>query len=185
MRKLFFISCIAAIAGCNNAATTDTGKDSTGTSTTEAAAKKAIPDMPYKLREPYKNWQPGDPQHALLVMNSLKAWENGDIPKSMEAFGDSVVINFDGWAGKFSRDSLASSFAAYRGSLASTTIQMDDWESVIAGDKSEEWVTLWYKQITTDKKGKTDSMNCINDARIKNGKVVVLNEAVRHYPAKK
>lgn len=185
MKKLLFICSIAAMAACNDATTTDSKTDGTGTSTTDASTKKAMPEMPYKLSKPYKNWQPGDQQHALTVMNSLKAWEQGDMAKSMEAFGDSVQINFDNWVGKYSKDSLAKQFGDYRNSLASATIQMNDWESVIAEDKSEEWVTMWYKQIVTDKKGKTDSVICINDARIKNGKVVELNEAIRHFPAKK
>lgn len=185
MRKLLFIGCLAAMASCNNASTTETNKDSSSTSTAETPAKKPMPEMPYKLSKGYKNWQPGDQQHALTVMNALKAWENGDIAKSMESFADSIEINFDHWGGKFSKDSLAKQFAAYRGNLASATIKMEDWESVIAEDKSLEFVTLWYKQITTDKKGKTDSVACINDARIVNGKVVELSEAIRHYPAKK
>lgn len=184
MRKLLFIGCLAVLAGCNNASTTETKKDSTGTAEA-SVAKKAMPTMPYTLSRPYKNWQPGDQQHALTVMNSLKAWENGDIPKSMEAFADSVEINFDNWVGKYSKDSLAKQFTAYRNTLASSSIKMEDWESVIAEDKSEEYVTLWYKQYNTDKKGKTDSVFCINDALIKNGKIASLSEAVRHYPAKK
>jgi hypothetical protein len=182
MRKLLFIGCMAAMVSCNNAATTDTKKDSTAAAEPD---RKAMPEMPYKLAKGYKNWQPGDQQHALTVMNSLKAWENGDIPKSMEAFADSVEINFDNWVGKYSKDSLAKQFTAYRNTLASATIKMEDWESVIAEDKSLEFVTLWYKQITTDKKGKTDSLAVINDARIVNGKVVELSEAIRHFPVKK
>ncbi|MES2849965.1 MAG: hypothetical protein V4685_12975 [Bacteroidota bacterium] len=184
MRKLLFISCVALLAACNNAGTTETKTDSTATAEVKAE-KKALPEMPYTLAKPWSNWQPGDLQHAVTVMNSLKAWENGDIPKSMEAFGDSIEINFDNWVGKFSKDSLAKQFAAYRGTLASVTIKMEDWESVIAEDKSREFVTLWYKQITTDKKGKTDSIGCVNDARVVNGKVVELSETIRHFPAKK
>ncbi len=185
MKQLFFICTMALLAACNNAGTTATNTDSTASTATAAADKKAIPEMPYKLSKPYKNWQPGDQQHALTVMASLKAWENGDIPKSMEAFADSIQINFDNWVGKYSKDSLAKQFTAYRGSLASATIQMEDWESVISEDKSTEYVTLWYKQTITDKKGKTDSVSVVNDARIVNGKVTELSEAVRHFPAKK
>lgn len=184
MKQLLFVCAIALFASCNNAATTETKKDPAGDATAPAE-KKAMPAMPFALDKPYQNWQPGDQQHALTVMSSLKAWENGDIAKSMESFADTVKIFFDGWQGTYSKDSLAKEFAKYRGSLASATIKMDDWESVISEDKKEEWVTLWYKQITTDKKGKTDSMNCINDAMIKNGKIAVLNEAIRHYQAKK
>jgi hypothetical protein len=69
--------------------------------------------------------------------------------------------------------------------MANVTVYMQDWESVISKDKQDEWVTLWYKQVWTDKKGKMDSMEVVNDAKIVNGKIVVLDEAIRHYPAKK
>lgn len=185
MKKLILIGCIAALVSCNNDAATDTKKDGTGTSTADAGSKKPIPEMPYKLNKPYKNWQPGDQQHALTVMASLKAWENGDIPKSMEAFADTVEIYFNNWEGKYSRDSLAKQFAAHRSGFTSASIQMEDWESVIAEDKSLEFVTLWYKQITTDKKGNVDSAAVVNDAKIVNGKIALLSEAMRKYPAKK
>jgi len=184
MRKLLFIASIAFLSSCNNAERTGTTNDSASAATT-VADKKQIPDMPYKLSKPYKNWQPGDQQHALTVMSSLKAWENGDIAKSMEAFGDSIQINFDNWVGKYSKDSLAKQFTAYRSTLASAKIEMEDWESVISEDKSTEYVTLWYKQTITDKKGKTDSVAVVNDARIVNGKVAELSETLRRYPVKK
>ncbi|MEI9958032.1 MAG: hypothetical protein WDM90_17405 [Ferruginibacter sp.] len=65
---------------------------------------------------------------------------------------------------------------------------MQDWESVISADKKEEWVTLWYKEYTTDKKGVVDSLGITNDAKIVNGKVVILDEKIQHLgppPAKK
>jgi hypothetical protein len=57
---------------------------------------------------------------------------------------------------------------------------MDDWESVISSDKKSEWVTLWYKQTVTDKKGHIDSMSVVDDAKIVNGKIVVLDEKIQH-----
>jgi hypothetical protein len=62
---------------------------------------------------------------------------------------------------------------------------MNDWESVISADKKDEWVTLWYKQIQTDKKGKTDSLGVVDDAKIVNGKIVLLDEKIQHYPVAK
>lgn len=183
MKQLLFVCSIALLAGCNNAGTGEAKKDSTGTTET-AAAKKPLPEMPYQLEKPYSNWQTGDPQNAVTVMNSLKGFETNDIPKCMTGFADTVKINFDGMQGTFSKDSLAKMFTQQRGMYTGFTVKMGDWESVISEDKKEEWVTLWYKQYMTGKNGKTDSSECINDAMIKNGKIVVLNEAVRHYPAK-
>lgn len=177
MKKLLLISCLATIIACNSS---DTGqKQETGSS-----GSSPMPTMPYTLAKPYKNWQPGDQQNALLVLNSLKAYEEGNINKSIEAFADSVEIHFDQWAGKYSKDTLAKFFAENRSNYTALSIQMEDWESVIAEDKSEQWVTMWYKETTTDKKGKTDSVFYINDAGIVNGKIAILNEAVRRFPAK-
>ena len=68
---------------------------------------------------------------------------------------------------------------------ASVKIVMGDYESVISKDKKDEWVTLWYKQIVTDKKGKVDSMSVVNDAKIENGKITVLDEKTRKFPVPK
>ncbi len=44
---------------------------------------------------------------------------------------------------------------------------------------------MWYKQITTDKMGKTDSIAVVDDCRIMNGKIVELDEKIQRIPAKK
>ena len=67
----------------------------------------------------------------------------------------------------------------------SVKIDLHDFESVISKDKKDEFVTLWYNQTTTDKKGKVDSVSVINDLKISNGKIVALDEAFRHFPVKK
>lgn len=186
MKQLLFVCCIALLAACNNAGGGDAAKDTTGRSTAETpAAKKDIPEMPYKLDKPWANWRPGDPQHAVTVMTSLKAFETGDINKCLQGFGDTVKVYFDGMQGTFSRDSLGKMFTRERANFSNITVQMEDWESVISEDKKEEYVTLWYKQLMTDRAGKTDSVTCIDDARIKDGKIVQLSEAIRHYPVKK
>jgi hypothetical protein len=48
---------------------------------------------------------------------------------------------------------------------------------VISKDKKDEFVTIWYYQTRTDKKGVTDSMGLINDMKIVNGKIVELDDA--------
>jgi ketosteroid isomerase-like protein len=56
---------------------------------------------------------------------------------------------------------------------------MTDWESVISTDKKEEWVTVWYTQHWETKKGEKDSSAIINDMRLKDGKIIRLNEYTR------
>ena len=53
---------------------------------------------------------------------------------------------------------------------------MQDWESVISKDKNEEYVTIWYRQYGENEDGKKDSIDVINDLKMKNGKIIGLDE---------
>lgn len=174
------------IFGCSNSPKSDdetkAGDNKSSDTTKMANASSTKYDYPYTLDHPYADWQPGDKQHAVNVMKSLKAFENGDIPAAVSYFGDSVDVRFDGYRAKLSKDSLLKMFTKDRGEISAMQIKMGDWESVISTDKSEEYVTLWYKQIMTDKKGKTDSLAVVDDIKIENGKIVELDEKIQHFP---
>lgn len=179
MKRLLLLSCIAFFAiSCNTDADKSDGK-------TAAASSDVKYDYAYTLDEPYKNWQPGDQQHVVTVQKSLKAWEAGDLEACMVPFADSVDIRFDGFRQKFSKDSLKTFLAAGRAGLSSVSIKMHDWESVISSDKKEQWVTLWYDETATDKAGKSETISMVDDVRIVDGKVTVLDQKIQRHPAKK
>lgn len=178
MKRLLLFAVIAFfIISCNN--------NGEKTETKAAENTSAVTyDYPYTLDKPYQDWQPGDQQHAVNVMKGLKAWENNNITECVTYFGDSCDLRFDNFHAVLPHDSLANFFSAGRAGYTSVKVEMSDWESVISKDKKDQWVTLWYKQIVTDKNGKTDSMGVVNDAKIVNGKIVVLDEKIQHLPAK-
>lgn len=171
------------IAGCNEnkSATTDAPAD---TAKTPAKAISSL-DFPYQLEKPYAEWQMGDPMHAVNVMKSLKAFETNNIAESVSYFGDSLDFRADYFQQKLPHDSLMGFFTSMRNDYKNVTVKMNDWESVISKDKKIEYVTMWYKQITTDKNGKTDSIAVVDDCRIVNGKIVELDEKIQHYAVKK
>jgi uncharacterized protein YcfL len=181
MRKLFFVALVAlCITGCNNKADESA---TASTSTTTASSEQLA--YPYTLEEPYKDWQPGDKRHAVMVMKSLKAFETGNFDETIADFADTVEMKFDYFEQKVPKDSLKAFFASERAKYNNVVIKMSDWESVISSDKKTEYVTLWYKQIWTDKNGKSDSMSVVDDVRIVNGKITELDEKTRHYAVKK
>jgi hypothetical protein len=184
MKQLIFFSLLAlCFVGCNDKSkTTDV---STSDTTKMASAPSDDLVYPYTLEQPYQDWQPGDKNHAVTAMKSLKAFETGDIEGAMAGFGDSVEVKFDYYQAKMSHDSLRRFFTNERAKYSSMTIKMGDWESVISKDKKVEYVTMWYKQIWTEKNGKTDSLAVIDDAKMVNGKIVELDEKIQHYQAKK
>jgi hypothetical protein len=183
MKKILLMACAAVfVISCNNE---DKKEEKPAEATTSADAKTPALDYPYTLDKPYQGWQPGDQQHAVNALKGLKAYETGDVAGCVTYFGDSVELRFDNWEAKLSNDSLKKSFTAQRAGFSSVVIKMSDWESVISADKKEEWVTMWYKEIQTTLDGKVDSMAVVDDCKIMNGKIVVLDEKIRHLPAAK
>lgn len=77
------------------------------------------------------------------------------------------------------RDSVKAILGGWWNGYKTARIVMRDWESVISKDKSEEWVTLWYTEHWETKAGVKDSAAFVNDMRLKNGKIISLNEYTR------
>ena len=70
---------------------------------------------------------------------------------------------------------------------ASATVSknFETWSTIFYPDKNETWVTLWYTEIMTDKKGKVDSIYYTDDVLVKNNQIVVYDEKQRQFPGPK
>ncbi len=182
MTKLFLFFCASAfILSCNSktdSATGATKDDSTGTG--EKIDYAYLPE-----NHPPDNWVPGDQKNVAIALNSIKGWETGNVDQAVAAFADSVHWSFDGIDEKVSKDTLRAWLTDFWSKTTSVSVKMGDYESVISKDKKQEWVTLWYKQVVTDKSGKIDSASVVDDIKIENGKITVLDEKQRKFPAAK
>ncbi|MGI8584109.1 MAG: hypothetical protein ACR2KX_18070 [Chitinophagaceae bacterium] len=178
MKKvIFLLMVIFAAASCKDDAKKTDSKDST-------TVIKDSMNYPYTIKDP-DTWETGDRQHTLNVLTSLKAYENGNIDECVKYFGDSVRVRFDGLDEKVSNDSLKSMFKNSRAMNKSMKIDMGDWESVKSKVKNEEYVSLWYKEISEDNNGKKDSVSVMDDLKIEKGKIVELDQKTRKFPKKK
>ncbi|MES2004435.1 MAG: hypothetical protein V4450_07930 [Bacteroidota bacterium] len=176
MRTMIALCLLVFIgSSCNSAA------DKTGAKDSGTAAK---PTYAYTIEKP-DNWDMGSSQNTAIALSALKAFENKNIDESVGYFADTVAWKSDFIDAKYSKDSLKAMFANFWKGTQAMTVKMDDYESVISKDKKDEYVTIWYKQIMTDMKGKTDSVFLINDFKIAKGKIVSLSESLRHFPVKK
>lgn len=179
MKKIpFFISACIFLSACNSA----TNK-STEASVGSASAAEEKVDYVYSIDKP-DNWEKGSLKNVDIAMKSLKAFETGNIAASMQYFADTVRFAVDKMDQKFAKDSLQSMLIRHRAALQSVRIQMQDWESVVSKDKADEYVSLWYKQFMTDQAGKTDSVVCMDDIKMKDGKIVSIDEKTRVLPGK-
>ncbi|MEO6547979.1 MAG: hypothetical protein ABIN94_08255 [Ferruginibacter sp.] len=172
MKKLTLLFLAGIIFSCNNTdtASKDSMKDSTVTATTSP-----VMDYPYTIEHP-DNWEIGKTANTMIALKSLKAWEEGKMDEAIKYFGDSVWMQFDALDKKMANDSLKAMFTNGWNSYKTVKVKMNDFESVISKDKSEEWVTLWYTQSWETKQGVKDSSAVINDIQIKDGKIVRLAE---------
>lgn len=162
-------------------------KEDASTSKTDSKDSTATTDFmnyPYTIKNP-DSWETGDRKHTLNVLKSLKAYENGNIDEAVTYFGDSVTVRFDELDEKISNDTLKAMFKKGRALDKSLTIDMYDWESVKNKVTNEEYVSLWYKQVSEDNNGKKDSVSVMDDLKIEKGKIVELDEKTRKFPKKK
>jgi hypothetical protein len=156
MRKLFSLCFIMYLV---SSCTTPTEKTSEKT----VSADSSKTNLVYTVKNP-DNWDMGNTKNVAVAFNALKAFEEHKIDESLGFFGDSVLWKAD---------------------YMDTKLDMHDFESVISKNKKDEYVTIWYVQTSTDKKGKIDSIAMINDMKIVNGKIVELDEYTRHFKVKK
>ena len=181
MKKFLLVCVIAAVlVSCKDKTT---GTTATNDSASASSPAKAV-DLPYSKTKPV-DWEWGSNDNIAVAMNALKAYQNNQPEECAKYFADTADLQFDHLDKKISRDSLAAFFKAGWVDNKHIDIKMDDYESVISKDKSIEYVSLWYKEIMTDSKGKIDSLDVMNDCKMKNGKIVLLSEKTRHYGQKK
>ena len=182
MKKIMWLAITAiTLYSCNNESekTTDVTKD---TKTAEPTASAV--SYPYTIEHP-DYWEMGSNENTKTALTALKAYENDNIDECAKYFGDSVHLQFDGMDATMPNDSLKTMFTSSRAGYKSMEIKMSDWESVISKDKKVEYVSLWYKQIWEDNKGKKDSAAIMDDIELKNGKIIGIDEKSRKYPGKK
>jgi hypothetical protein len=176
MKKLFFIFLGAmAFSSCNNQSSDST--EATTDSSAKVAATEKV-NYPYTIDHP-DYWNIGSPENTMVALSALKAYENGNIPETLKYFGDSVHLQFDGLDKTIAADTLRLIFTNNRKMYKTYSIKMDDWESVISKNKKEEWVTLWYRQKWEDMNGSKDSLDVIDDLKLKDGKIIRLDEYTR------
>lgn len=169
MKKMTLLLVALMLSSCTKKAET------TKNETAEATAKM---DYPFTIKKP-DNWEVGSSDNTMIALKALKSYEDGNLDETIKYFGDSVELKFDGIDKKVSNDSLKAFLAEGRSNYKTIKERVEDWESVISKDKTEEWVTIWYTNITENKAGVKDSTATVNDIKLKNGKIIRLDEYTR------
>ena len=182
MKKIFLLLAPASLLlfSCNN----ETGTaGNTNSDTTNASVSKAPANLPYVVdRTP--DWEIGDGAHVAVAMNTLKGYELNVMTAVASNLADSVEFYADGVSFKGSKDSLVQMISTYRKGYDTVMIKMHDYESVKSKSRGEEWVGLWYTEINQPKGKAVDSFMVMDDIKIVNGKVAVIDTKGRRLAKK-
>ncbi|HEY5463438.1 MAG TPA: hypothetical protein VIJ95_09285 [Hanamia sp.] len=165
MKKYIFIciSLVVAIAACQN-------KQQSTTSTTATTSNIQLPYTATYAIDFNNNVSDSD---LLVVLNSYKDWETGDVNALRSTMGDSVTVNgANGFKFSGLTDSLMNDWKTMRDSLSSVKITMDVWLKNHSVKDGHDFINVWYKEIDTFKTGKVDSANYEDDNGVKDGKIV-------------
>ena len=168
MKRLFIVLfATSVLVACSNDKKTD-----------ETSAKPEEKKESVAIAYPYtaafsSDLSIGDANHAKMVLDLYKMWEDGKVDDFKTLMGDSVSIDFpDGNKYKDNKvDSMISFAKQVRSTFSSVKLAFDGWMPIHANDIKEDFVLVWYREYETDMKGKVDSIRGHACFHIKNNKV--------------
>ena len=140
------------------------------TKSTEPASSITLPYTPTYSVDVDQNVSDDD---LLVVLNSYKDWETGNMGNLRNAFGDS--ISFNGWDGtNFNglTDSLLTKWSASRDSLSEVKIEIHVWMKNHFLKDDHRNITLWYTETDTYKDGNVVKFEMHDINQVKDGKII-------------
>jgi len=168
MKRLSIVIVAASIlVACSN-------ENKTDETSTKPEEKKESVAISYPYTAAFSSdFSMGDANHAKMVLDLYKMWEDGKVDDFKTLMGDSVSIDFpDGNKYKDNKvDSMISFAKQVRSTFSSVKLAFDGWMPIHANDAKEDFVLVWYREYETDMKGKVDSIRGHAYFQIKNNKV--------------
>ena len=171
MQKIF-IAALAVIVYACNTAEKETPKEE-AKETASAPAPVAISNMSGYTATYSASFEMGDAKNAETILALYKDWDNGDLQPSKGAFADSVSFFFnDGSMIAGKRDSAVATMQNFRKTFSAIKNTVHAIFPIKSTDKNENWVCIWATEVSTNQKGKTDSIRLQETWRFdKEGKV--------------
>ena len=155
MKQFILFASLFMLASCgsNKEETSQTASATSSDSKPEASVTYPVP----VLYSP--TWEAGDQKNVHSILNVLKDWEAGNLESLDNLFADSVSIylaNGDRMNGP--HDSIIAALKNFRKMYSEIKTEIHSIIPLRHKDTKEDWVAIWFKEITTTAAGKKDSV---------------------------
>jgi len=138
-------------------------------------------NYPYTPKHPVK-WKVGDQKYSVLVLNFLKKYIGRDVKGEMEYLADSLEFKADKFYFKGKKEKLYPKLKRFRKYRHNITTNFEKWMSAYYPESKDSRVTVWYLEKWENSVGKKDSIYYTDDVLLRQGKIVVFDEKIRHFP---
>jgi len=174
IRLLCTFAIVLFALGCaqNQSASTPAG-DSTKVSKVDSTV------YPYKATYS-SSFDIGKPEGAKTVLDLWKAYEDNKLADTRNMWADSVELQFENATFRGTRDSVVAAGTRARSQFTSVTDSIDAWTPLHSNDRNEDWVAVWGREMSVDKKGRRDTADIHEIWLLKDGKVKFMSQYRSH-----
>jgi hypothetical protein len=174
IRFLFTIAIVLFMLSCSqNQSASGTAGDST------QMAKADTTSYAYKAGYS-SSFDIGKPEASKTVLAIWKSYENNKLADSKDLWSDSVTLQFENFTFHGSRDSAIAGGIADRAQFTSVIDSVDAWVPLHSNDRNADWVAVWAREFTVDKKGKKDTADIHEIWQLKDGKARFMSQYRSH-----
>ncbi|SRR5258706_4790711 len=167
MQKTLIAVLLILLISCNS--------DEKKEAETKPAGAEPTTTLPYTATYSSK-FEMGDNKNAEMILAAWKSWDDGDLQTSRKLFADTMHFYLrDGSEMHGRTDSTLKGAQDFRNTFSAVKSTVHAYFPIKSTDKNENWVCIWGTEVSTDKKGKVDSIGLQETWRFdKNGKVDLL-----------
>ncbi|MBA2328167.1 MAG: hypothetical protein H0V91_00960 [Flavisolibacter sp.] len=124
---------------------------------------------------------PGNPQHAKLILDMWKLWDDNQIDMQNDWIADTILLQLPDGQVISGKDNFMKESKTYRNMFSTMKSSVETWIPLRSVDRNENWVAIWGREAATNNTGVTTT-NMIHEIwRInKDGKI----DFMRQYMAK-
>ncbi|MGZ5253498.1 MAG: hypothetical protein ACXWV4_03985 [Flavitalea sp.] len=136
-------------------------KSTIGSEPVEAETKPVKPTPTYPYTAAYSSdFEMGDPEHTVIIMNVWKAYENNTLDSSIISyFADSMRVETpEGPAMSMTSSDMLKEVSKQRGTMKNMQVSVEGAVPLYSKDKKSSWVLIYGNESWTGSNGKKDSI---------------------------